>query len=146
MNFSSVIQTNNFDYWSKKFILTFFIPYKIVTKSFITKIVSQKFIFMNKIHFSVEISWLSHLEILPWKFSMALLLILQIHNSTDTKKIYSILDRWSETPQKKGQWALHAYGIANFVASGLKWLQMIWNDSKWVSMCLKNQLKPIGFI
>ena len=27
-------------------------------------------------------------------------------------------------PHKKGQWALHVYSIANFVASWLKWLQM----------------------
>ena len=40
-------------------------------------------------------------------------------------------------PTKKGQWALHVYNIANFVVSWLKWLQMIWNDSKWVCMCQK---------
>ena len=28
-------------------------------------------------------------------------------------------------PTKKGQWALHVYSIANFVASRLRWLQMI---------------------
>ena len=28
----------------------------------------------------------------------------------------------------------------------LKWCQMIWNDSKWVSMCPKNQLKTFEFI
>ena len=49
-------------------------------------------------------------------------------------------------PTKKGQWALRVYSIANFVASWLKWLQMIWNDSKWVCMCLKNQLKSFEFI
>ena len=46
-------------------------------------------------------------------------------------------------PAKKGQWPLHIYSVANFVAS---WLQMIWNDSKWISMCLKNQLKSFEFI
>ena len=34
-----------------------------------------------------------------------------------------------DTP-KKGQQALHLYSIANFVASWLKWLQMILNDYK----------------
>ena len=36
----------------------------------------------------------------------------------------------SETLQKKDS----VYGTANFVASWLKWLQMIWNDSKWLQM------------
>ena len=51
-------------------------------------------------------------------------------------------------PRKKKdrQWALHVYSIANFIASWLKWLQMIWNDSKWVFMCLKNQLRSFEFI
>ena len=49
-------------------------------------------------------------------------------------------------PTKIGQWALYVYSIANFVASWLKWLQMISNDSKWVWMCLKNQLKSFEFI
>jgi hypothetical protein len=47
-------------------------------------------------------------------------------------------------PTKKGQWALHVYSIANFVAAWLKWLQMIRNDSKWDSMYLINQLKSFG--
>ena len=41
-------------------------------------------------------------------------------------------------PTKKGQQALHVYSIANFVASWLKWLQMILNDYKWLSMWLIN--------
>ena len=49
-------------------------------------------------------------------------------------------------PHKKGHWALHVYSIANFVASCLIWLQMLWNDSKWVSICLINQLKSFEFI
>ena len=43
-------------------------------------------------------------------------------------------------PHKKGQWPLHVYSIANFVASWLKWLQMLWNDSKWVSLYLRSHL------
>ena len=34
--------------------------------------------------------------------------------------------------------ALHFYSIANFVASWLKWLQMILNDYKWQSMFVIN--------
>ena len=34
-------------------------------------------------------------------------------------------------PYKKGQWALHVYSIANFIASRLKWLQMTLNDFSW---------------
>ena len=49
-------------------------------------------------------------------------------------------------PTKKEQWALHVYTIANFVSLWLKWLQMIWNDSNWVCMYLKNQLKSFKFI
>jgi hypothetical protein len=49
-------------------------------------------------------------------------------------------------PHKKGQWALHVYRIANFVVSWFKWLQMIWNNSKWISICQINQLKPFEFI
>ena len=49
-------------------------------------------------------------------------------------------------PTKKGQWVVHVCSIGNFVTSWLKWLQMIWNGSKWVSMCLKNQLKSFEFI
>ena len=33
-------------------------------------------------------------------------------------------------PTKKGQWELHVYSIAIFVASQLKWLQMILNKFK----------------
>ena len=43
-----------------------------------------------------------------------------------------------ETPQKKGQQALRLYSLANFVASWLKWLQMILNDYKGLFMHLIN--------
>ena len=49
----------------------------------------------------------------------------------------------SEIPQKR---TVSVYSLANFVASWLKWLQILWNDSKWVSMCLINQLKSFEFI
>ena len=32
--------------------------------------------------------------------------------------------------------ALHVYSIDNFVAFWLKWLEIVWKDSKWVSVCL----------
>jgi hypothetical protein len=41
-------------------------------------------------------------------------------------------------PTKKGQQALQLYSAVNFVALWLKWLQMILNDYKWLSMCLIN--------
>jgi hypothetical protein len=47
---------------------------------------------------------------------------------------------------KKGQWGLQVYVIANFVASWLKWLQMTFNEFKWLSVCLINQVKTFGVI
>ena len=35
---------------------------------------------------------------------------------------------------RKGQWELHVYSVANFVASWLKWLQMILNEFKWLQL------------
>jgi hypothetical protein len=63
---------------------------------------------------------------------------------TNQERIRYTTSVWD--PTKKGQWMLHIYSIANFVSSWLKWLQMIWNDSKWVCMCLKNELKSFEFI
>ena len=39
------------------------------------------------------------------------------------------LNLWD--PTKKGQWALHGYSIATFVASWLKLLRMFLNEFKW---------------
>ena len=59
---------------------------------------------------------------------------------------YAFLTLQSWDPTKERIVSVACYGIANFIASWLKSLPIIWNDSKWVYMCLINQLKSFEFI
>ena len=65
----------------------------------------------------------------------ALLIFQPWHNSFFLSLVLTHYGRfllWDLT--KKGQWALHVYSIAIFVASQLKQLQMILNEFKWLHL------------
>ena len=44
------------------------------------------------------------------------------------------------------EWALHVYSVANFVASWLKWLQMILNDFSWFIRHIETHLESFQSI
>ena len=55
-------------------------------------------------------------------------------------------------PSEKGHQVLHFYSRVNFITSWLSWLQMIWNDYKWLSVSKKiteviwSHLRSFGII
>ena len=77
LNSSSGVQTNNFNTLIKKSILTFFITFKIVTKSFINEIISHNLIFILKNQLILP---LRNIGLKIWDEDLFIyILILQIH-------------------------------------------------------------------
>ena len=69
-------------------------------------------------------------NIWSWKQTNARIMWIMSKRACDFFDIKTLLNAsLCPRPYKKGHWPLHFYNIANFVASLLKWLQMILNDS-----------------